>query len=504
MYNIPGAIRLVGDLNRQALQRALTMVVARHQSLRTTFRENNGDPVQIVAPASDQPLPFTDLTHLTESQRHQKVSELVNQDAMAPFNLATGPLLRVSLFQLAEKEHLLCYNMHHIISDGWSMGIFIRDLVACYQAVLSDSPPQLPELPVQYPDYSVSQRNWLEAGALEQQLGYWQEQLAGAPALLELPLDHARPAMQSFNGANLRFVIPATTGEALNRLSSHNNATLFMTLQAAFATLLARYSGQDDICLGTPVANRNCSETENLIGFFVNTLVLRLRPDLSENFQMIQDQARRVSLEAFQHQDTPFEKVVDRLHPQRSLGYSPLFQVFFVLQNLPEEKQDQTELALYPVDAELTTSKFDLSVTHMEDGQEIHTNLTYNTDLFEASTMGRMASQYQNLLSALIANPEAPLFSLELMSEQEKQTILDGWNQTARKNEFLTVSQLFHNQSETTPDRIALHAGKEKLTYAQLGKRANNLAQHLQSLGISTETAVAIFWSAAPGYPLPF
>ena len=347
-YNFPAAVRLKGPLNVEALEQSLNEIVRRHEALRTTFTTADGSPAQIIAPTLTVRPAVVNLQELPESEREAEVQRLVIEEARLPFELARGPLLRMTLLRLAEEEHVGLLTMHHIVSDGWSTGILIREMAVLYEAFSCARPSPLPELPVQYADFAYWQRQWLQGEVLETQLTYWKRQLLGAP-LLELPTDHPRPAIQTFRGSHHSLLLPKHVGEGLRALSRQEGITLFMTLLAAFQILLHRYTDQDDLNVGTPIANRNRLEIEGLIGFFVNTLVMRT--DLSGNptFREVSRRVREVCLEAYAHQDLPFERLVEELHLERSLAHNPLFQVMFVMQNAPVQALGLPRLTLSPV-----------------------------------------------------------------------------------------------------------------------------------------------------------
>jgi hypothetical protein len=335
VYNIPAAVRITGLLNVAALEQSLNEIVQRHETLRTTFSAVQGEPMQVINPTLALTLAVTDLQQLPEAKREAEVRRLAGQEARRPFDLSQGPLLRATLLRLGEKDHVLLLTMHHIVSDGWSMGVLFREVSVLYEAFATGEPSPLSELPIQYADFAVWQRQWLQGEVLEKQLDYWRKQLEAAPPLLELLTDRPRPTIQAYRGARQALILPPSLTEALKALSLREEVTLFMMLLAGFKTLLYRYTGQGDIIVGSPIANRNRVEIEGLIGFFVNTLVLRT--DLSENptFRQLLRRVREVCLEAYAHQDLPFEKLVEELQPERNLGYSPLFQVMFILQNAP-------------------------------------------------------------------------------------------------------------------------------------------------------------------------
>lgn len=399
-YNLPTVVRLQGKLDVSILEQSFQAIVQRHESLRTTFTTVDGQPVQEIASQLDFTLQIVDLRARPTVEKDAEVQALATQEAQRPFNLERAPLFRVTLLHLAEKEQILLLTMHHIISDGWSMGVLLRELAALYKAFSANKPFPLPELPIQYADFALWQRDWLQAKVLENLIAYWKEQLADAPPLLDLPSDRPRPLEQTFRGATQVFELSAPLTAALKALSRQEDTTLFMTLLAAFKALLSRYTGQDDVVVGSAIANRNRAEVEGLIGFFVNTLVLRT--DLSDNpsFKTLLGRVREVTLAAYAHQDLPFEKLVEELQPERSLSYNPLFQVMFQLRNAPMPALQLGELTLTPLTVEQGTTQFDLSFDVTELERSLQVSIEYSTDLFDASTISRMFAHYQMLLTA--------------------------------------------------------------------------------------------------------
>jgi amino acid adenylation domain-containing protein len=491
-YNLPYPLRLRGQLNVAALEQSLQEIVQRHESLRTTFSAVDGRPVQVIAPSLRLPLAVIDLRDLPESERQQRALERIDEETTRPFDLAQGPLLRAFLFRLAEQEHILLLLMHHIISDGWSVTIIIQELTALYTAFIAGQPSPLPELPIQYADYALWHREWLQE-RMEDQLAYWKQQLAGAAAVLDLPTDHPRPAIQTFHGGTSSFRLPAALTGQLQALSKQEGSTLFMTLLAAFNVLLARYTGQEDIVVGTPIANRTRSEVQGLIGYLVNMLVLRSDLSGDPGFRELLRRVRKMALEAYAHQDLPFEKLVEALHPERSLSHSPLFQVIIANQNASMASVEAAGLTISSLEIELRMSKFDLTLYIWEDEDSLAGSIEYNTDLFEAATIERMAGHLQTLLQGIAANPDQPISQLPLLTEPERQQLLVAWNatQTAYPQE-LGVHQLFEAQVERTPEAIALVYEQEHLTYRELNQRANQLAHHLQKLGVGPDALVGL------------
>ena len=486
LYNIPAAVRLSGPLNLPVLQRSIGEIVRRHEILRTTFAWIDGRPVQVIHKPSGFKLP---VTHLHEIE----VSAWASEEARRWFDLTKGPLLRPHLLCLGETEHVLLLTMHHIVADGWSMGVFVRELAALYEAYLAGRLSPLQELPVQYADFATWQRDWLQGERLDEQLSYWKAQLAGAPPLLELPTDRPRPPVQTFGGAHEALLLSESLTRSLKELSLREGATLFMTLLSAFSTLLYRYSGQRDILVGTPIANRNRAETESLIGFFINTLILRTRFLDGITFRELLSQVREMALEAYAHQDLPFEKLVEELQPERTLSHSPVFQVMLDLQNTPVREIELQGLRLtqLPFDSEM--AKFDLTLTAGETNGRLDGLLEYNTDLFDAATAKRMVQHFERLLEAAVLNPDVQVSRMQLLSRDERRQILFEWNDTqAEYNSEQCIHELFERQVAATPDAIGVVHNDQRLTYQELNAQANKLAHYLRRLGISTGSVVGV------------
>ncbi len=493
-YNMGAAVRLQGTVHLTALEQSFREVIRRHESLRTKFGVVNGAPVQVIDEALEFSLPVTDLSTLPEAEREAEARRAAAAEAQRPFDLSTGPLLRAGVLRLSDQEHVLLCTMHHIISDGWSMGVLIRELTTLYEAYSKGEASPLPELGIQYADFAHWQREWLQGEVLEHQLGYWKQQLAGAPGVLELPADYPRPAVQTFHGSQQSLMLSEKVSDQLKELSRRSGVTLFMTLLAAFQTLLSRYSGQEEIVVGTPIAGRNRGETESLIGFFVNTLVLRT--DLSGNptFEEVLQRVREVALGAYSHQDVPFELLVEELQPDRDMSRSPLFQVLMVLQNAPVAAvQITTDLQMASLGVENQTAKFELTLGVIEtsDGR-LQSTWEYNTDLFAPASIQRMMKHFEVLVDEVANHPERRLSELGLLTEAERKQVVE-WNGTAAEYpQETSVHQLFEEQVERTPDALAVAYENERVTYAELNERANRLAHHLQSLGVGPETLVGI------------
>lgn len=492
-YNIPTALRLTGSLNESAFIKSLETIIERHEALRTTFPEQDGKPYQHIATHLPLPLEKTDLTALDPAEREIKIMHLAEQEAQKPFDLAHGPLLRIHLVKVADQDHVLLFTMHHIISDGWSVGLLIKEVATLYQGLVTNRPVPLPELPLQYIDFAYWQRNWLQGQVLEAQLDYWRKQLQGAPPLLELPTDRPRPAVQTFHGRTVQYSLPKQIADALKEISQQEQVTLFMTMLAAFQTLLARYTGQNDISVGTPIANRNRIETENIVGFFVNTLVLRTLIEPEVTFRELLGKVRDVALGAYAHQDVPFEMLVDALHPQRDLSHTPLFQVMFVFQNAPAQQLKLTDLTIAPIQAESGVAKFDLSIILSEHPEGLSVGFEYNTDLFDESTIERMFKNFHVMLQSIIDDPDQVVWRLPLLAPEEKQLMLVDWNETAAEfPDDRCVHELFAELARKHPEAIAATYQGQVLTYDELNRRANQLGRHLQTLGVGPDVPVGI------------
>jgi amino acid adenylation domain-containing protein len=489
-YNMPNALQITGELHIEALKQTLSVIVQRHEVLRTSFHLVDGNPVQVINSNTNLTLAVIDIQKLPIDQQQAAVEKFSNKDAQQPFDLNQAPLVRAMLLKLDAYSHVLLFTLHHIVADGWSMGVLIQELSTIYPALAAGKPSPLPDLTIHYADFSVWQRQWLTGEVLATKLNYWQQQLADAPPILELPTDKPRPAVQTFRGDRLAFHLRKDLSEQLNVLSQQSGTTLFMTLQAAFVTLLHRYTGQDDILIGTPIANRNRQELEPLIGFFVNTLVLRNKVTNNPKFSELLTQVKQVALDGYAHQDVPFEQVVEALQPERKLSHAPLFQVMFILQNAPMGNLELPGLSFVPLASENVTAKFDLTLSIWETKQGLAGWWEYNSDLFVPETISRMIAQFQTLLLGIVANPEERVGQLPLLTVTEQKQF--SGDETESYNLKNSIPELFADQVEKTPDHLAVVFGETQLTYAELDKRANQLAHHLQSLGVKPEVAVGI------------
>ncbi len=491
-YNIPTPLRLIGALQTGALERALNGVVARHEALRTTFAMSDGHLAQIIAPALTIPLPVIDLRGLPAAAREDEAQQLMAEEARRSFDLARGPLLRARLLQLTDTEHLLLLTMHHIIADGWSLGIMLREIAIRYEAERDGQGAAQPAIPVQYADYAVWQREWLQGAVLEKQLTYWKKQLAGAPAMIELPTDRPHPPVSTHRGAVYPVNLSRAQTVALKELSQREGTTLFMTLLAAFQVLLARYSRQEDIVVGAPIAGRTRPETEGLVGVFVNSLILRTDLGGDPSFRELLGRVREVALGAYAHQDLPFEQLVASLHPVRDPSRSPLFQVMFAMQS-PPPLPSFGGLSVERLPIHTDTAQLDLTLSLEEHDLSLAGTIEYRTDLFEEDTIARMAGHFQMLLEGILADPEQRISALPLLTAPERRWLLDEWNATAADYpRDRCFHELFAVQVTKTPDAVAAVFGEEQITYRALDQRANQLAHHLQAQGVGPDTFVGL------------
>nr|MDZ8007541.1 amino acid adenylation domain-containing protein [Nostoc sp. DedSLP05]MDZ8097380.1 amino acid adenylation domain-containing protein [Nostoc sp. DedSLP01] len=493
VYNIPVALRLVGNLNRAALEQSLIEIIHRHEALRTNFITVDGKPIQVIHTQTNWTVSVLEWQHLAPSEQEIATQQLAEQQAIQPFDLAKEALIRATLVVLNQTEHILLVCMHHVVSDGWSMGVFIRELAALYNAYSQGQPSPLAPLPIQYADFAIWQREWLQGDVLQTQLMYWQQQLKDAPALLSLPTDRPRPAVQTFAGANQEFALSVDLTRKLTKLSQQQGCTLFMTLLAAYNTLLYRYTGQTDILVGSPIANREHSEIEGLIGFFVNTLVMRTDLLGNPSFTELLGRVREMAMDAYAHQELPFEMLVEALQPERNLSHPPLFQVMFVLQNAPTSGVEIADLTINSLPTQNKTAKFDLTLLMYNSPAGLAGVWEYNTDLFDASTIERMAVHFQTLLEGIVANPEERISQLPLLTQVEQQQLLVEWNDTQVDYPFdKCIHQLFEQQVEKTPQSVAVVFKDQSLSYRELNERANQLAHHLQRLGVGPEVLVGV------------
>lgn len=491
-YNLPLAVRFTVPLISSVLERSLQECVRRHEVLRTSFQIVGGEPSQVIASNLSVSLPVSDLRQLSPARREDEAVRLATEEAVRPFDLGKAPLFRAALLRLGARDHVLLLTLHHIIADDWSLGVFWRELAAVYTAFASGRPSPLPPLRIQYLDFSIWQREWLQGEVLDKQLGYWKRQLHGLTTL-EVRTDRPRRAISTFRGAFETVSVPKPVTEALKELSRREGATLFMVLLTAFQALLARYSGQTDIAVGVPIANRNRAELESLIGFFVNTLVMRVDLSGDPTFQEALGRVREMALAAYAHQDLPFEKLVEELHPQRDLSRNPLVQVTFQLQQATESGKAARTLGAAPLSVNRGTSIFDLAFRLWEHSDSLSGGIEYSTDLFDASTIQRFARQFVMLLEGIASDPARRLSSIPLMSETEKRRLLNDFNpgRSLRRLEP-SLPDSFDQQAKRTPSAVALSLGNEQLTYLDLAGRANQLARWLLRQGVGPEVLVAV------------
>ncbi|MBC1218644.1 amino acid adenylation domain-containing protein [Nostoc sp. UCD121] len=498
-YNIPLIIRFQGSVNVAVLEQSLNEIIRRHEILRTNFIVVDGQPVQVVQPDLSIKLLVEDLQKLPQSDRTTKAHHLTKELAQQTFDLSSQPLFRVQLLRIGEAEYQLVLILDHIVVDGWSIGILTRELAAIYEAFVNNQPSPLPELPIQYLDFTYWQRQWLQGERLQTLIAYWKQQLGGSLPVLDLPTDKPRGAFPTFNGAQAKLVLSPSLSAELKNLCQQEGATLFMVLLAAFKTLLYRYTGQTDILVGSAIASRNRAELDSLIGFFVNILVLRTSLDGVPTFRELLERVKAIALEAYTHQDLPFEKLVEELQPERHLSYNPLFQVMFVLQNVPLPTPKLSDIDITFEEGFNDTSKFDLTLFMEDREQGLIATLEYDTDLFGTDTMHRMLGHLQTLLEAIVANPNQSIAELPLLTGFERKQILVDWNQTQTEYpQHLCIHQLFEQQVEITPNAVALVFENQRLTYRELNNQANQLADYLQKLGVKPEICVGICMERSP------
>ncbi|MBI1853019.1 MAG: amino acid adenylation domain-containing protein, partial [Planctomycetes bacterium] len=493
LYHISVAVRLEGRLDRAALERSFDEIVRRHEAVRTTFSTVDGVPVQVIAPPSPFSLSHVDLAGLSAAKRDLELRRLAAEDAEEPFDLARGPLLRATLVRLGDAEHALFVTMHHIVSDAWSMGVFVRELGELYDAIVTGREAALAPLPVQYADFATWQRGWLRGDVLAREVAWWKNALRGAPPFLELPADRPRPPLPTHRGATMPFDLPKPLADALTSLARRERATLFMTLLAAFQVVVQRITGEDDVVVGSPIANRSRAETEGLIGFFVNTLVLRTDLSGDPTFRDLVARVRENCLGAYAHQDVPFEKLVEAVEPVRDLARAPLFQILFDLQNAPMQKAELRGLRLVPLDVETHTAKFDLSLALHETEDGLTGGAEYATDLFDEPTIARLLDAFRRVLEAAVADPARHISSLPLVDDRERRRLLDeSRGPAADFPRDAALHSLFEAAADAAPDALALEAGGKTFTYGELEHRANRLAHRLIRLGVGPEDRVAV------------
>jgi amino acid adenylation domain-containing protein len=497
-YNLPRAFRITGPLDVNILTRAFEAVMRRHESLRTVFDSVEGQARQIVLSDVKVQIPIVDLSDIPENDRESEALRIASEEGKKPFDLTEGPLLRILLVRLGAEQSLLVLVLHHIITDGWSIAVLFREVTRCYAALVQGEDADLDELPLQYAEFAQWQREYMSGATLAKQVGYWKNKLAGAQTILDLPTDRPLPTTHSWRGGTEELIFDSDVLAQLKTFAQSEGATLFMVSLAAFQALLRRYTMQDSVLVGTPVACRNEVETEDLIGLFVNTLVFRadFTPDLS--LRGLARQIRASALEAYVHQDVPFEKLVEELVPQRSVDTTPLFQVMFTFQNIPKQVFEIPGLVMKELEFETGIAKFDLSV-EMFENDELHCRFEYNTDLFDQSTIQRMLGHFQNLVHAAIKDPDRPLAQIPLTSTRERRQIVEEWNNTAADYpRDLCIHEAFERQSNLTPGSTALRWQGKKLSYRQINESANRLSHYLTKRGVKPGTLVGVSVEPSP------
>ncbi|MEO0840570.1 MAG: amino acid adenylation domain-containing protein [Cyanobacteria bacterium J06643_5] len=499
VYHIPTAVRLTGSLNVEVLQQVINTIIQRHEVLRTNFKTVDEELIQVTSPTKEIILNSINLQLIPKAEQEIKVKQIAVEEAQKPFDLEQDLLLRVTLLELEATEKVILLTMHHIISDGWSMEVLVKEIATLYAAFSQSLPSPLTPLQIQYADFAVWQRQWLQGEVLATQLGYWKQQLGGNLPVIQLPTDFPRSRVQSFRGDTVSFKLSSELSNKLKTIAKAQNATLFMTLLAAFKVLLYRYTGQADIVVGSPIANRNRAELEGLIGFFVNTLVLRTELNNNPTFVQVLQRVRQVTWDAYDHQDLPFEKLVEELHPERDLSYNPLFQIKFRLENPPAEKIEIPGLTLSSLGQVNPSAKLDLSLDMYETPDGLVGGFEYNKGLFTETTIKRMVGHFCTLLEGIANQPTQRIGELPLLTPIEQQQILIEWNQTQKEfSQDLCFHQLFEAQVEKNSNAVAIIYNNEQLTYQQLNQRSNQLAHHLQSLGVSPEVRVGICIKRSP------
>jgi acyl carrier protein len=498
-YNMPGGLRLRGVLDRAALQKSLHEVVRRHEVLRTTFEENDGESVQRIHPHLAVDLDAVDLRDLPADVREARVDAVARDEAARPFDLARGPLLRAQLLQLAAADHVLLFTMHHIVSDAWSIGVLVGEVTALYAAYVDGSASPLEDLPIQYADYAAWQREWLQGETLDTQLAYWRTQLSEVPHVLDLPTDRPRPPVQTFRGSTLVRHLPADVKQRAVDLSRAHGATEFMTLLAAFAALLSRYTGQKELVVGSPIANRTRRETEGLIGFFVNTLALALRVDGDKSFDALLEDVKERTLGAYAHQEVPFEKLVETLKVERDMSRSPLFQVMFALRNAPTSELRLPGLNVDALRGQGDVAKFDLTLDIGAATEGYELLWEFNSDLFDETTVRALAEHFDRLLGAVLAQSGVALARQPMLSTLEEQALRDSWNATSTKYpRDACIHHLFERRVASTPDAIAVAQGALTWTYADLDQRAERVAAALHGAAVTPGSRVAVHVQRSP------
>ncbi|MGZ4123604.1 MAG: condensation domain-containing protein, partial [Tumebacillaceae bacterium] len=492
-YNISSDVRIKGTPNVEVLERCFQEIIRRHEVLRITFHNEGGMPMQQFHADVKLTIPVIDLSDLPQAERDEEVKRLLTLEVTTPFDLTVAPMLRLTLLKLDELEWVLSLSIHHIVSDGWSSGVFITEMATLYEAFIAGKPSPLPELPIQFADYAEWHRNWFSGAVEEEQTAFWKQQLSGDLPVLHLPYDRPRSVGTSFGGAMYKFMISEEIKQGLLNLCQQEGATLFMILLAAYNVQLGRYTGLEDLIVGTPIANRTQGELEPLIGFLANTLVLRTDLSGDPTFRELLGRVQKMALDSYAHQEMPFVKLIEAVSPERSLGASPLVQAFFVMQKESRREVQLTDLTLSLSAIESRSAKFDLTLFLFEEEQGISAAFEYNTDLFDESTMARWAEHTLTLLEAVVKRPDVPLSHISMLTAAERQQLLVEWNNNAIVyRDEATIAQLFEEQVARTPDEVALVCGEERLTYQELNARAELVAGFLRKRGVAPEVLVGI------------
>ncbi|MBT6046209.1 MAG: amino acid adenylation domain-containing protein [Candidatus Scalindua sp.] len=493
-YTIPVALKIIGKLNVPVLEQSLNKIIQRHESLRTVFDTKNGMPVQLISLELILMIKILDIQSMPDTERNTEMNRLIDEEDLKPFDLSNGPLIRAKLLKLESEEHVFLLTIHHIIYDGWSIGIMLNELSTFYQAYLKEEDYSFQELPIQYADYAIQQHEHFEGDFLQKQSAYWKNQLADIPAVLGIPTDKPHPTERTYQGSRVSFTLSLELSQKLKDLSKREGVTLFMMLLTAFAILLSRYSSQRDVLIGSPIAARNRSELESLIGLFINTLVLRIDLSVNQSFQGLLRQVKRTVLDAYAHQDIPFEKLVEALEPERDMSRTPLYQVGFTLQNIPVSNFDIPGLSFVPLETDKLTAKFDLNLIMSETESGLGGILEYNTDIFHAETIQRMSIHLQNLLNNVIQYPEQLIFSISFLSRAEEDKLLFDWNDT-KKNYSDTgfIHQLFELKAEQIPSAVAVIFNDLEITYKDLNFRSNQLAHYMKLRTVGSESVVGVY-----------
>ena len=485
-------MRLKGELDEEALRRSFEEIVRRHEVLRTRFEEEEGEPVQVIGESNEVEMAVVELRELGEEEREEAARERAREEAEKPFDLRSGPMLRTVLMRMGEEEHVLVVTMHHVVSDGWSVGVLIREMTALYEAYSRGEESPLAELEMQYADYAIWQREWLRGEVLEEQMRYWREELKGLEPL-EMPTDRARPAVPSHRGGVIPFIIPAEMTRELKRLSQREGVTLFMTMVAGLEVMLRSWTGQEEIGVGTPIANRNREETEGLIGFFINQVVLRSDLRGEPTFREVMKRVKEVTLGAYEHQDVPFEKVVEEVIPEREMSRTPLFQVMMVMENEGEEELRLGEMEVERFGVEVEQAKFEISVIVREREGRLEGELEYARDLFEEETARRMSGHLEVVMEKMVRKPEEGVKRVSVLREEEEKQLIEEWS--GRKEEWggeERVVERFEEVVKEKPERVAVINEEESITYGELNERGNQLGNYLRRRGVGPEEVVGI------------